>query len=70
MKNNWIDRKIQEPDLKLKWILVWGKCGKPHIAYNDYDDWNHTEACIDNDGHFSGDAIDFDFWQKIPNGPY
>ena len=67
----WIDRKEvgNEPNPSLKKIMVWGKCGCPHIAFYDYDNWCHTECCYDSGGHCTGETIEFDFWTPIPNQP-
>ena len=67
----WIERKevCNEPNPKLEKILVWGKCGCPHVAFYGYGTWNHTECCYEDGGHFTGESIDFDFWQPIPNQP-
>lgn len=74
----WIERKEvgDEPNPELGKILVWGKCGYPHVAYYVYGSWNHTDACSydhknkDYDGsHHTGSNIEFDFWIPVPNQP-
>lgn len=62
----WYLRSDKEPDPKLfKYILVIGKCGKPHVAYYDYGDWNHTECCHESGGHSPGMVLDFERWMPL-----
>ena len=67
--SEWIDRNIQEPSKDLDTILVWGKCECPHVAFQNYHYWSHTECCFDDGGHFNGESIDFKYWQPIPLPP-
>jgi hypothetical protein len=66
----WIKRKEvgDEPNPNLEKILVFGKCGSPHVAYYDYGSWNHTECCH-GDHHTPGDEIDFEYWMPVPTPP-
>jgi hypothetical protein len=60
---NWIYRKNQEPDLKIKRILVCSsKTRNIHILHRDYDDWILSET----DEDFPGETVEFDFWMHIP----
>jgi len=62
----WINRQEQEPDpKKYEYILVIGACGKPHVAYYSYEDWNHTECCYSSGNHFSGEVIQFERWKPF-----
>jgi hypothetical protein len=64
----WISRKDEAPPKET--ILVFGKwCKMPHVAFYDYGDWLHVEACYDNGGHFSGGHIEFDYWKPLPEPP-
>ena len=65
----WKNRNNEEPKAELNCILVWGNCGYPHIAFQDYGGWCHTECCYDHGGHFSGQDIDFIYWKPIPEPP-
>jgi hypothetical protein len=65
----WIKRSFQEPNPELKQILVFGDCGKQHVAYYDYEDWGHTECCYENGHHFHGVPIDFEYWMPLPDKP-
>ena len=62
----WIDRIEKEPDPEqYEYILVIGsECGKPHVAYFDYEDWNHTECC-QGGSHFPGVPIKFERWMPF-----
>ena len=66
----WIKRSEQEPDPSLDYILVWGRCGKPHIAFYSRKNWCHTEKCYEyEEPHFIGNSIDFEYWAYAPKGP-
>ncbi len=50
-------------------ILVYGKCGMPHVTKYDYDMHCHTECCYDNGFHASGYDIEFTHWMPLPEPP-
>lgn len=64
----WINVKDQESPKES--ILVWGKCGMPHVTYYDYDEHCHTEHCYENGIHFPGSAIEFTHWMPLPKAPH
>jgi hypothetical protein len=51
-------------------LLVWGKCGMPHIAYWTYNSHSHTECCFEDNEHYSGDTIEFTHWAELPEAPH
>ena len=65
----WINVKDCPPPEKA--ILVYGKCGMPHIAIFDYGNHCHTEHCyIENGHHFPGSPIEFTHWIPLPEKPH
>lgn len=49
-------------------ILVWGKCGIPHVGVWDYGDHCHTECCHGT-YHSGGCPIEFTHWSELPVRP-
>lgn len=50
-------------------LLVWSKCGMPHIAMWRYETHVHTECCYRDGEHFAGDDIEFTHWSELPVRP-
>ena len=63
----WI--KIEDKEPPKESILVWGKCGMPHVSVYDYSEHCHTECCYSSGGHFTGEGIDFTHWMPLPEKP-
>lgn len=63
----WIRVEDQEPPKKP--ILVFGKCGMPHVAIYDYDEHCHTECCYEGRYHAPGSRIEFTHWKPLPEPP-
>ena len=63
----WIKVKDQFPPRET--ILVWGKCGMPHVAIYKYDAYCHTEHCYEGGFHAGGSDIAFTHWMPLPKPP-
>ena len=62
----WINRKDQEPDPKVKYILAWNETFGPYVLkyaekgrFNDFARWEYDES----------QAVDFDWWIPISKPP-
>jgi len=67
----WIKKNdvCDYPNPNLGQILVFGKCGKQHVAFYVNGDWCHTECCYEDGHHFIGEPINFEYWMPLPRQP-